>query len=738
MNVKRTLNSFLKVYTDHSFILQQKAYVFLWSSLVMMMLLISIIIINATTSSSSHPFLINITNMMFLCSFCVGLYLLRNGHYDKAVLSGLYIKLEPMAKGGVNNNVFFIFPIIIFSAFFGKRGLLVFITSVMVIFIASFPFIMRYHYGTQNFNVYFGTLLNIEIAIIIVFALSMLLSKITEHALFLTNSELIRNRKLSCELEQKVQQLQKINIEMEHMNEEKEETAQEIIEKNKELKIFKEFADASTQGFCMFDLNGAITYMNQALMQIVLADNQERTCLHSIYSCFPDDYTGRFSSEIIPEIIRDHHWSGELPLMAENGHVIQTLQNIFVISDDYGEPLTYAMVVTDLTDMKKLEAQLIQAQKMEAIGRIAGGIAHDFNNYLTAITGYSSLMISRIDPDDSLAQDALEIIRAADSSAQLIRQLLTFSRGQLSRPVVLNINNEVLEIKNMLERVLGENIVIVTELYKKLNHVRMDPAQIEQVILNLAINARDAMPEGGVLIIKTENIMIRERDCHSVINSRPGSFVCLTVQDTGHGIDENTIGQIFEPFYTTKEIGKGSGLGLAVIFDIVKQHNGWINVDSKVGKKTVFRIYLPVVEEDISPKSGHKRPLDQLFGTGELILLVEDQEEVRRFASTALTKYGYSVLEAATAFEAIEIFNKQQGMVDLVFSDLILPDKSGLELITKIKDSKNDIAFLLCSGYTDKIEELEEILDKGYQFLPKPYTLYDLLYTVHVVISTMK
>jgi PAS domain S-box-containing protein len=388
---------------------------------------------------------------------------------------------------------------------------------------------------------------------------------------------------------------------------------------------------------------------------------------------------------------------------------------------------------TDVTERKRTEEQLLQSQKMEAVGRLAGGVAHDFNNLLTAIIGYSELLLGRLGDDDPIRQDVEEIKKAGDRAALLTRQLLAFSRKQVLQPKVMDLNSVVIEIDKMLRRVIGEDITLVTILAPELRRIRADRGQIEQVIMNLAVNSHDAMPEGGKLTIKTETVTLDEDYCKIVPEARPGKFVCLSVEDTGVGIDEETVEHIFEPFFSTKK--SGTGLGLSVVYGIVKQHEGWINVYSDLGQGTTFKIYLPAIS--ISPEEEHKEKisLPELRGSGQRILLVEDEAGVREFTSRVLRENGYIVFEAVTAEEALDIFEKEKGEFHLIFSDVVLPDKTGLQLVDQLLAGKPNLTVMMSSGYTDEKSLWPAIEERGFRFLQKPYTLLDLLRAVKETIE---
>ncbi|RLA92881.1 MAG: hypothetical protein DRG25_05530 [Deltaproteobacteria bacterium] len=402
-----------------------------------------------------------------------------------------------------------------------------------------------------------------------------------------------------------------------------------------------------------------------------------------------------------------------------------------VISINYGGKQATLGNFMDITERKKLEAQLLQAQKMEAIGTLAGGVAHDFNNILTAIQGHAELAMMNIDKADPLYRDLNQIHRSSLRAADLTRKLLLFSRKQSIEIVPLNLNRIVDDLLKMVHRLLGEDIEIHTELAPDLWTVQADRGNIEQVIMNLVVNARDAMPEGGKLTIKTENVRIDNRYCKIYSYAHPGNFVCLSVTDTGSGIKKEIIRKIFDPFFTTKGEGKGTGLGLSVVYGIVKRHEGWVNVYSEPGEGSTFKIYLKVaVNLKPEEEADFIISIKDLKGHNERILLVEDDDELRKFSSTVLTENGYIVYEASNVKEALNIFEREKGDFNLIFSDVVLPDDTGLALVEQLLSRRPNLRIILCSGYTDNKVRWPVIKEKGYRFLQKPYSITDLLRTI--------
>jgi nitrogen-specific signal transduction histidine kinase len=390
--------------------------------------------------------------------------------------------------------------------------------------------------------------------------------------------------------------------------------------------------------------------------------------------------------------------------------------------------------VRDISERKLLEAQFRQAQKMEAVGRLAGGIAHDFNNLLTAITGYADLALEDLPEGDPIRHDMKEILRAAYRAAGLTRQLLAFSRQQVLAPRVLDLNEVVRSVDQMLHRLIGEDIDLQTVLAPGLGRVKADPGQLEQVIVNLAVNARDAMPAGGNLTIETADIEMSETLGRDLTTVPAGHYVMLAITDSGTGMDEHTKARIFEPFFTTKEQGKGTGLGLATVYGIVKQSGGFIWVYSEPGHGTTFKIYLPRVEgaaEALVPPVG---PAEVPRGT-ETVLIVEDEAAVRALAKTALARKGYRVLEAANGGEALLLCEAEQAPIHLLVTDVVMPGLGGADLAHRFAPLRPDMKVLFISGYTDQAAARDGKMPPGAAHLEKPFSLDGLARKVREVLD---
>ena len=385
------------------------------------------------------------------------------------------------------------------------------------------------------------------------------------------------------------------------------------------------------------------------------------------------------------------------------------------------------IAVVDISERKQLEGQLSHAMKMEAVGRLAGGIAQDFNNILTAIKTYSQLLRDGLPPEDPRAIDAREIQKSADRATALTRQLLAFSRKQLLQPRVLNLNETVAEMERMLVRLIGEDIELIIRLAPESCWVRADPGQLEQVLMNLAVNARDAMPDGGVLLIETDNVTRSGHESDDGLDLAPGSYVTLSVRDTGIGMSAETLVHVFEPFFTTKGLGQGTGLGLATVYGIVKQSDGDVVVRSTPGRGTKVDICLPRLAADGAEPAARTDDAAYTPNGNETVLLVEDDESLRPLMRRVLETHGYAVLEARHGKDAMRVATGHGGVVHLVITDVVMPEMGGRELAERLASSRPSSKILFVSGYTDDVVIRQGILDKGRAFLQKPFTPQELL-----------
>ncbi|HEX4004255.1 MAG TPA: response regulator [Candidatus Acidoferrales bacterium] len=393
-----------------------------------------------------------------------------------------------------------------------------------------------------------------------------------------------------------------------------------------------------------------------------------------------------------------------------------------------GEPYV-EVIVEDVTEHIALEKQLVQAQKFEAIGQLAGGIAHDFNNMIGAIIGWADMGLEETHAAPRLRRYFEKVRQQADRAAALTRQLLAFARRQILEPRNVDMNQAVIETISLLEKVIGGNIAIKANLAPDLSVVRADPVQVEQVLMNLCINARDAMPDGGALTVDTSNVTIDEEFCILQPLAHPGQYIMLAVTDTGTGMDTATLDRIFEPFFTTKEMGKGTGLGLATVYGIIRQHGGFLHVISQPGAGSTFRVYLPVstVSEARAALADNNKPMD---GGSETLLVAEDHEGLRQLAYETLVNLGYTVLLAANGEEAVAQFGAHREEIDLALLDVVLPKLSGPEVYARISEGKPDLPIVFATGYSPDLALLQKVQQKGLPVLQKPYSPRDLAHKV--------
>jgi PAS domain S-box-containing protein len=435
-----------------------------------------------------------------------------------------------------------------------------------------------------------------------------------------------------------------------------------------------------------------------------------------------DSYTDREYDEV------------EATWKRKDGQLLTVQLSVRAVRNGARQVEYYETFVRDVTEQRRLQTQLVQSQKMEAVGRLAGGIAHDFNNLLTVITTSCDLLLEDLGASDPKREDVEQVRKAADGAAALTRQLLAFSRQQVLAPVIVNLGDVVYGVEKMLRRVIGEDVDLVTVLDRDAGSVKADVGQLEQVLMNLAVNARDAMPTGGKLTIETSNIehdpdYAREQEAAAVRR-----FVMLAVSDTGTGMDEATKAKIFEPFFTTKEVGKGTGLGLATVYGIVKQSGGFIWVYSEPGLGTTFKIYLPQVDAVAEGGTAGAAPATVLRGT-ETVLLVEDAAAVRAVARQALARQGYTVLEAPNGTEALQIAASHAGPIHLLLTDVVMPGLSGRQLSDQLVRLRPDTRVLYTSGYTDDAVVRHGVLESGIAYLQKPFTADGLARKVREVLD---
>jgi len=458
---------------------------------------------------------------------------------------------------------------------------------------------------------------------------------------------------------------------------------------------------------------GQVTVTNELFFQAVHPEDRQRlteAVSRSLRSKEPYDIEHRI---VLP--------SGEERTVRERGEIV---------CDAAGKPTSMRGIVMDVTERKRLEEQLRQSQKMEAIGQLAGGVAHDFNNILTVIHGHASLMLYAKNLADPAERSVQQIVQAAERAASLTRQLLTFSRRQVMQPRRIDLNELVSNMTMMLGRILGEDIALQLHYWPQPALLHADPGMMEQVLMNLVVNARDAMPKGGQLAVRIAVAEISDQRAAWHPEGRPGNFVCLSVADTGSGIPPETLRHIFEPFFTTKEVGKGTGLGLATVYGITKQHQGWVEVKSEVGKGAMFRVYLPTCAAAKAP-AAEAAAVPSARGGAETILLVEDEKPLRDLVNSVLSGYGYKVLEAESGAKALEVWQKHKADVDLLLTDLIMPDRlNGRELAEQLRADLPDLKVIFTSGYSADVVGKDFVSERGSQYLQKPYDPTKLALTV--------
>ncbi len=501
-----------------------------------------------------------------------------------------------------------------------------------------------------------------------------------------------------------------------------------------EISMLAHAMKSINEGLSIIDLNGNIIFANEVLYKIFNYSPIELKSKNMTYLCAESSKT-LFEEDIIPTTLKTP-WIGELNCQKKDGEEFPYSLSTSTVCDESGKPILIICVGRDITERKHLEEQLLHAQKMEAIGQLAGGVAHDFNNLLIVISGYSNNLLATIDKDNPHYKSAIQINKAADRAASLTRQLLAFSRKQILQPKLIDINHLIHDMEKMLKRLIGENIILQTQLENKLNKILADPGQIEQVIMNLVVNARDAMPDGGELIISTESIVFNKRDINPK-DVEDGEYVLLKICDSGIGIDNAIQDRIFEPFYTTKEKGKGTGLGLSTVYGIVEQSGCHITIDSEKNIGTTFNIYIPKSEI-----SQEEIEIDELqvqvntnVGGDETILVVEDEEQVRELVVEMLETYGYEVLEAHNGKKAIDVYNENRDNIYMILTDVVMPEMGGKKLIESLVNFKEGTKVIYMSGYTDNAIDEQGILDPGTEFIQKPFSPFDLLKKVREVLD---
>jgi PAS domain S-box-containing protein len=491
--------------------------------------------------------------------------------------------------------------------------------------------------------------------------------------------------------------------------------------------------EQSAEGIVITDATGTIRYVNPAFSRVSGYSREEALGKNPrlLKSGKQDE---AYYRKLWTTILGGEIWQDEIVNRRSDGSLYIEEMTITPVRNQRGEITHFIAIKAEVTERKRLEQQLRQAQKMEAVGRLAGGVAHDFNNLLTIISGYGGLLLEHPGIIEPLRGYVNEIRNASGRAASLTRQLLAFSRQQVLAPRVLGLNAVVANIEKMLKRLIGEDVDLVTNLGESLWPVKADPGQLEQVLLNLAVNARDAMPNGGVLTITTANVEMDSASAQTHFPLSPGPYVLLAFNDTGIGMDAETQARIFDPFFTTKDKGKGTGLGLAMVYGIVKQSGGYIWVYSEVGKGTTFKIYLPRTAEEVD-ESGPGRSLVEAQQGTETLLLVEDEDAVRALVRNVLKERGYRVMEASRGQDALDLAEQYWGQIDLLVTDVVMPQMSGRELARRLANLRPQIKVLYISGYADNTVWYQGGLNSAVAFLQKPFSPEALAHKVREVLG---
>lgn len=523
--------------------------------------------------------------------------------------------------------------------------------------------------------------------------------------------------------------LSKRNIELEQMNTRLKESEER----------YRLLVETMNDGLIIEDLEGSITYVNHKFMRMMGYNEDE--LLTRTASDFLDDVNFSKYSRYAEECHKGDISPYELTWIKKDGTPLPTIVSPQSILNSQGQIKGCFAVITDITERKNaeeekrnMEQHLQQAQKMESIGTLAGGISHDFNNSLQAIIGYTQILIMDKDEENPDYSKLASIERAAKRASELTQQLLAFSRKVESKMKPVDLNKEVRDVKNLLERTIPKMIKIELELEKDLQIINADPSQIEQIMMNLAVNARDAIGEEGKIVIRTENAVLNESDCKNLPGLTPGSYIILSMTDNGKGMSPEESERIFEPFYTTKAQGKGTGLGLSMVYGLVTKHNGHVACASKQGVGTTFKIYLPAIKQ-VLPETADKKEKDIPQGGTETILIVDDELFVRELGEQILAKFGYSVISASDGESALEIYFNNKEKISLVILDLIMPGMGGKKCLGEFLKRDPDVKVIIASGYSPDgdVKSTMEAGAKG--FISKPYNVRNMLSEIREVLD---
>jgi len=514
---------------------------------------------------------------------------------------------------------------------------------------------------------------------------------------------------------------------------------------------FRRIYEHMTVGIAHVSLNFKIIDTNDAYLEMLGYSEKEIIGKHLKDITHPENLEKNLEKQRKLKKGEIEHFRMEKKFIHKDGHTVYGILDANLVRGADNNPSYFLGSVVDITEMKKaekekekLQKQLLQSQKLESIGTLAGGVAHDFNNILTVIKGTSDLLLNKIDKSNKNYDEIKNIYESSERAEKLTNQLLLFSRKQDMKFSRVNINKVINNMMNLLRRLLSENIEIKTQLTDSINMINADKNQIEEVLINLSVNAQDSMPEGGKLFIKTDNISIDSKMAKTIPNIVKGKYIRIDVEDTGHGIKPEIIDKIFDPFFTTKGLSKGTGMGLSVVLGIIKKHDGFINVYSEINHGTVFKIYLPIDESNDEKEKNRKEnkktnnrqnDFDILMGKKETILIIEDEQSVLDLVENVLTNYNYEFLSAESGKKGHKIFKEKKDEIDLLISDIVLTDENGIDLANKMKKEKSDLKVILTSGYSNDEYLHSEIDEKGYEFIQKPFHIKDLVKLIKKTIS---
>jgi two-component system cell cycle sensor histidine kinase/response regulator CckA len=503
---------------------------------------------------------------------------------------------------------------------------------------------------------------------------------------------------------------------------------------NKEIRMLSAAVEQAAENIIITDTDGKIVYVNPAFEQTTGYSRaevigQKASILKS------GKHDENFYRQLWRTISRGEVWHGRLVNRKKDGAFDIVDASITPVRDKHGQIVNYVSARRDITHELKLEERLRQAQKMEAVGQLAGGVAHDFNNILQAILGYAYMAKLSLEEGSQGQADLDQVINATNRATQLVRQLLAFSRRETLKPQNLDLNEVITNLLKMLRRLIGEHIELEIQTQSDLQPVFADLVQIEQVLMNLCVNARDAMPNGGKITLATQNYRVSQAEAESFPWTKEGDYILLSVTDTGVGIPPELQDRIFEPFFTTKEVGEGTGLGLATVYAIVKQHNGWINLVSELGQGSTFQIYFPAVARPVPSFLEQQPETAAVYGGTETILLAEDDDTLRELALTILQKAGYHVLEARDGEEAIRLFQQNVNTIELVVLDAVMPKQSGRAVYDCIRQDRAELPVLFSTGYGFNVLKNIHLPSDGSQLIRKPYSPRDLLKKVREVLD---